>query len=74
MKYLLIEASDGYQVLFSLAEADPAYCEKKIILANKIDGALLSSDQGLFQIILEGEKRKARFIRQVTSITVKYAN
>lgn len=73
LKYLVVEANDGYQVLFSLAEADPTFANKKIILANQVDGAFLSPEQGPFQIIVEGEKRKTRFIRQVKAITVKLA-
>lgn len=73
-KYLLVEASDGYQVLFSLPEVDPAFSSRKIILANRKDGVLLSADEGPFHIIIEGEKRKARNARQVISIKVKFAD
>ncbi len=73
-KYLLVEASDGYQVVFSLAEIDPAFTSRKIILANRKDGVLLSSDEGPFHIVIDGEKRKARNARQVISIKVKFAN
>lgn len=70
-KYLLVKASDGYQVVFSLAEADPEFSDKKILLANRKDGALLGPDEGPFHLIIEGEKRKPRFIRQVIRIEVK---
>lgn len=73
-KYILVEASDGYQVLFSLAEVDPEFSEKNIILANRRDGNLLPPDEGPFRIIIEGEKRKARFIRQVVKMEIKYAD
>lgn len=73
-KYLLVEASDGYQVIFSLAEIDPAFTSRKIILANRKDDKLLSADEGPFHIIIEGEKRKPRNARQVISLTVKFAN
>lgn len=73
-KYLLIEASDGYQVIFSLAEIDPAFTSRKIILANRKDDKLLAADEGPFRIIIEGEKRKPRNARQVISLTVKFAN
>ncbi|AFD09413.1 molybdopterin-dependent oxidoreductase [Solitalea canadensis] len=74
LKYLLIEASDGYQVLFSLAEADPEFVSRKIILAIKKDGSLLPSDEGPFHIIIDGEGRGSRNVRQVTSIKVKFAD
>lgn len=73
-KYLLVEASDGYQVVFSLAEIDPAFTSRKIILATRKDGALLSSDEGPFHIVIDGEKRRARNARQVISLKVKFAS
>ncbi|MNK49222.1 hypothetical protein D3C87_680660 [compost metagenome] len=73
-KYLLVEASDGYQVLFSLAEIDPAFTSRKIILANRKDGALIAADEGPFHLIIEGEKRKPRNARQIVSLTIKFAN
>ena len=74
LKYLLVEASDGYQVLFSLAEVDPEFVSRKIILAIKKDSSLLPSDEGPFHIIIDGEGRGSRNVRQVTSVKVKFAN
>ncbi|ATP55798.1 molybdopterin-binding protein [Pedobacter ginsengisoli] len=73
-KYLLVEASDGYQVVFSLAEVDPSFTSRKIILANRKDGYLLSPEEGPFHIIIEGEKRKPRNARQVISLTIKFTD
>jgi hypothetical protein len=73
-KYLLVEASDGYQVLFSLAEIDTSFTSRKIILANRKDGALLTADEGPFHIIIDGEKRKPRNARQVISLKIKFAD
>jgi len=73
LKYLLVEAQDNYKVVFALPEADPAFLERKMILANRMDGALLPDALGPFQIIIDGEKKKARFVRQVSRITVKSA-
>jgi DMSO/TMAO reductase YedYZ molybdopterin-dependent catalytic subunit len=72
-KFLLISATDGYRVVFSLAEADPEFSQKKILLATRKDGSLLPRSEGPFKIIIEGEKKKARFIRQINSIQIKYA-
>lgn len=72
-KFLLISAADGYRVVFSLAEVDPEFSQKKILLATRKDGSLLSESEGPFKIIIEGEKKKARFIRQINSIQIKYA-
>ncbi|MFY9673613.1 MAG: hypothetical protein WAK13_04130, partial [Terriglobales bacterium] len=35
---ILVTAADGYKVAFALAEADPAFATRQIILADKRDG------------------------------------
>jgi hypothetical protein len=71
--YVMIEAADGYHALFALPEADPAFAERKIILADKRDGKPLSEKEGPFRIVVEREKRQARCVRQVTRIVVGHA-
>ncbi|MBC7925606.1 MAG: molybdopterin-dependent oxidoreductase [Bryobacteraceae bacterium] len=68
--YLLAEASDGYQVIFSLAELDPALIENEVLLADTADGKPLSGSQGRFRIIASKEKRPARSVRMLTSLKV----
>ena len=41
-KYVLVEASDGYQVVFALAELDKDFTDRTIILADQVDGAPLA--------------------------------
>jgi len=72
-KYILAEAIDGYQVIFALAEVDPEFAERKIILAYEMDGKPLPPADGPFRIIVQGEKKPARCIKQLTSIKVVFA-
>ncbi|WPU98266.1 molybdopterin-dependent oxidoreductase [Mucilaginibacter sp. cycad4] len=72
-KYLLVEASDGYQVLFALAELDKGFTDRAIILADKIDGQPLAPADGPFRIIVQDEKKPARCIKQVTAMKVMFA-
>jgi DMSO/TMAO reductase YedYZ molybdopterin-dependent catalytic subunit len=72
-KYLLVEASDGYQVLFALAELDKGFTDRSIILADKIDGQPLAPADGPFRIIVQDEKKPARCIKQVTAMKVLFA-
>jgi DMSO/TMAO reductase YedYZ molybdopterin-dependent catalytic subunit len=72
-KYVLVEASDGYQVVFSLAELDKGFTDRLIILATKIDGKPLDPRDGPFRVIVQDEKKPARCIRQVTVIKVQFA-
>ncbi len=71
---LLVEAADGYKVAFALAEVDPAFAVRDIIVANKRDGKPLDAKEGPWRIVAPGDKRAARWVRQVTGlrlITVK---
>jgi hypothetical protein len=67
---LLVEAADGYRVVFALPELDPGFTDRVILLADKVDGHPLDTKQGPFRIIVPGEKRMARWVRQVTSLRI----
>jgi DMSO/TMAO reductase YedYZ molybdopterin-dependent catalytic subunit len=68
--YLLAEARDGYQVVYTLAEVDPAFTSNKIIIADTLDGKPLSETQGPFRLVVPQEKKPARSIRMLEKITV----
>jgi len=72
-KYLLVEAGDGYQALFALAELDKGFTDRAIILADKVDGQPLAPADGPFRIIVQDEKKPARCIKQVTAMKVMFA-
>ena len=57
-KFLLVTATDGYQVVFSLAELDTSFNEKEVILADKMDNKPIPSNPGPFQLIVPGEKNR----------------
>ncbi|HTX39866.1 MAG TPA: molybdopterin-dependent oxidoreductase [Bryobacteraceae bacterium] len=69
-RYLVMTAHDGYRVLFSLPELDPAFSDTHALLADRMDGAPLPSQQGPFRLVIPGEKREARWIRMVERIDV----
>jgi DMSO/TMAO reductase YedYZ molybdopterin-dependent catalytic subunit len=72
-KYVKVEASDGYQVIFALAELDKDFTDRTIILASQVDGAPLAAGDGPFRIIVQEEKKPARCIKQVTAIIIQFA-
>ena len=47
--YVVISASDGYRVVFSLAELDPALVDTVVILADQSEGKPLDAHDGPFQ-------------------------
>jgi hypothetical protein len=67
---LSVEAADGYEVVFALAEFGPDFANRQVILADKRDGKPLDAKEGPWRIVEPGDKRPARWIRQVTSIKV----
>jgi DMSO/TMAO reductase YedYZ molybdopterin-dependent catalytic subunit len=69
-KYVLISASDGYEVVFALAELDKDFTDRVIIVADTVDGKPLPAGEGPFRIIVQDEKKPARCIKMITDIKV----
>ncbi|MBX7106622.1 MAG: molybdopterin-dependent oxidoreductase [Gemmataceae bacterium] len=69
--YLMVEAADGYRVLFALPELDSLFTDRVVVLADRRDGKPLSAKEGPFQVIVPGEKRHGRWVRQVTGLKIK---
>jgi DMSO/TMAO reductase YedYZ molybdopterin-dependent catalytic subunit len=68
--YVLAEAADGYRVIFSLAELDSGILDSDVIVADTMDGAPLGAKVGPFRLVAPHEKRPARWVRTLKSITV----
>ena len=67
---LLVEAADGYRVVIALAEIDPAFADKQIVLAFLKDGKPMDDKEGPYRIVIPDEKRMARWVRQVTTLKI----
>lgn len=72
--YLLVSASDGYHAVFAVAELDPEFTDRRVLLVDLRNGKPLADAEGPFRIIAPGEKRHARWVHNVTSLTVKTAH
>jgi DMSO/TMAO reductase YedYZ molybdopterin-dependent catalytic subunit len=72
--YVLVKARDGYAAVFALAEFDPAFTDGVILLADQRDGHPLGTVEGPLRIIVPGEKRHARWVKQVTDIELRSAH
>ncbi|MFD2934389.1 molybdopterin-dependent oxidoreductase [Spirosoma flavum] len=72
-KFVVIKAVDGYEVLFALPELDPDFATRIILLADSVDGAPLAQGIGPYRVVVPGEKKPARWIREVKSIEVRFA-
>ena len=68
--YVLAEAQDGYQVLFSLGELDPAFIDNEFLLADAANGKPLFGAQGRFRLVASKDKPGARSVRMLTKLEV----
>jgi DMSO/TMAO reductase YedYZ molybdopterin-dependent catalytic subunit len=71
--YLLVEAADGDRVVFALPELDPACTDRVVLLADRRNGAPLDGKEGPLRIVVPGEKRHSRWVRQVIILKLKRA-
>ncbi len=68
--YVLAEAQDGYQVVFSLGELDPGFIDNEILLADTANGKPLFGAQGRFRLVVPKDKPGARSVRMLTKLDV----
>jgi DMSO/TMAO reductase YedYZ molybdopterin-dependent catalytic subunit len=68
--YLVFKAEDGYRVVFSIAELDSGIVDSGVIIADTLDGGPLPPKIGPFRLVAPHEKRPARWVRMLKSITV----
>jgi hypothetical protein len=70
--YLVAAGSDGYSVVLSLAEVDPSFHEGQVLVVDTRDGQPLGN-YGPFQLIVSDDKRPARWVHNLVSITLQHA-
>jgi Oxidoreductase molybdopterin binding domain len=70
--YLVAEGSDGYTVVYSMGEVTPDVHDGTVLVADAMDGKPLGAN-GPVQLVASGEKRPARWVRNLVAIRVKTA-
>ncbi|HTR37540.1 MAG TPA: molybdopterin-dependent oxidoreductase [Bryobacteraceae bacterium] len=68
--YVLAQAQDGYQVVFSLAELDPSFAGGGVLLVDTANGKPLFGEQGRFRLVAPQDKPGARSVRMLTKLEV----
>jgi DMSO/TMAO reductase YedYZ molybdopterin-dependent catalytic subunit len=68
--YVLVEAADDYRVVFALEEFNSSFQDSEIIVADTMDGAPIAGALGPFRLVAPHEKRPARWVEMLKSITV----
>jgi hypothetical protein len=67
--YLVAAGADGYQVVYSVAEVTPDIHDATVLVADTLDGKPLT-DSGPLQLVATGEKRPARWVKNLVEIRV----
>ena len=63
-------AADGYQVTFSVGELEPTLTGRRAIVAWERDGKALGGNEAPLRLVVEGDRRPSRSIRQVIAVRV----
>jgi len=71
--YLVAEGSDGYEAVYSVGEVSPDVHEGTVLVADTLDGKPIA-ESGPLQLVTTGEKRPARWVRNLVSIRVRPAD
>lgn len=67
--YLVTRGSDGYQAVYSIGEVTPDVSSSIVLVADTENGKALAAD-GPLKLIATGEKRPARWVRNLVAIQV----
>ncbi len=67
--YVVAEGSDLYEVVYGIGEVTPDVSSSTVIVADTEDGKALMAD-GPMKLVATGEKRPARWVRNLVAIKV----
>jgi hypothetical protein len=65
--YLVAQGTDGYEAVYSVAEVNPDVHDATVIVADELDGKPIGGS-GPLQLVATGEKRPARWVRNLIAI------
>ncbi len=71
--YVVASGSDGYEVVYSIGEVTPDVHDATIIVADTENGQPIQAD-GPLKLVSTGEKRPARWVRNLVGIDVRTAD
>jgi hypothetical protein len=71
--YLVAAGSDGYEVVYSLGEITPDVHDATVMVADSENGKPIAED-GPLKLVATGEKRPARWVRNLVAVKVLTAD
>ena len=69
-RVVLVQAADGYGVVFAFAELDPSLGDRRVHLVDRLGDKPLGATEGPWRLVVPRDARGARWVRQVTRISV----
>jgi hypothetical protein len=67
--YVKAQGTDGYWVLYSASELEPTLATWDSLVAITVDGKPLGAE-GAFKVVAGGERKPARWVRNLSSLTI----
>jgi hypothetical protein len=67
---VVARATDHYDVVFALAEFEPAFSSRPILLVDRQDGLPLPGALGPLRLVIPGDLRPARWERMIVALDV----
>lgn len=68
--YVRVVGADGQTAFFALAELDPGFTRRTVLLADERDGHALDASEGPWRVIAPDDMRHARWIRGLVRVDV----
>jgi hypothetical protein len=66
--YMVAEGADGYRAVYALPELDAEFTDQLILIADRKDGKPLDTAEGPLRMVIPGDKREARWVRNLVSL------
>lgn len=63
-------AADGYHAVYSIGELEPSIGDETVLVADTVDGQPIPAGQGPLRLVVPTDKRPARWVRMLQSLTV----
>lgn len=71
--YIVAQGADHYEATYSIVEADPAFGDRHILIADQRDGHPLATRAAPLQVIVPDDKMQARWVRSLIALYVRRA-
>jgi hypothetical protein len=72
-QYVMAIGADGYKVVLSLAEIEPAFHSGTVLVADSQDGKPLDAKAGPFKLVVQEDVQPARWVHSLVHIELRAA-